>query len=97
MSLTWLWLAPLLAAPLVWAAPSARAARLLACAVAAFVLVFSAALVFPFMSQEGVLRLAELGEPGVYGIRYHVAVDGVSRRSWIDGFGFRSPSLIMLR
>ena len=56
MSVTWLWLGPLLAAPLVWAAPSAKAARALAVATAAFVLVCSLSLVFPFMSGEGVLR-----------------------------------------
>lgn len=87
MSVTWLWLAPLLAAPLVWAAPSAKAARALAVATAAFVLVYSLSLVFPFMSGEGVLRLAEVGDPGAYGIRYHVAVDGISLAlCWLTAF-----------
>lgn len=87
MSLTWLWLGPLLAAPLVWSAPSARAARLLACATAGVVLAYALALGFPFASEDGVLRLAELGAPGAYGIRYHVAVDGVSLAlCWLTAF-----------
>lgn len=87
MSLTWLWLAPLLAAPLVWAAPSRGAARLLAVGVAGAVLAYALALAIPFAAEDGVLRLAEAGASGAWGIRYHVAVDGVSLAlCWLTAF-----------
>ncbi|MDE2293753.1 MAG: NADH-quinone oxidoreductase subunit M, partial [Elusimicrobia bacterium] len=87
MELTALWLLPALAAPLVWAAPSPKAARNLATFAAAAVLVYALWLIVPFSAQEGVLRLQELGAAGSYGIRYHVGVDGISLAlCWLTAF-----------
>lgn len=87
MLLSGLWAVPMLAAPLVWAAPSRRAARLLALAASAAVLVYSIWLWVPFSSEEGIMRLQELGAAGAYGIRYHLAVDGVSLSlCWLTAF-----------
>ncbi|MBI3297403.1 MAG: NADH-quinone oxidoreductase subunit M [Elusimicrobia bacterium] len=82
-----LWIIPAGAAALTLAAPSARAARALALLTAAAVLAYSLTLIVPFRAQDGVLRLVELGAPGAYGIRYSVAVDGVSLAlCWLTAF-----------
>ncbi|MBI4346597.1 MAG: NADH-quinone oxidoreductase subunit M [Elusimicrobia bacterium] len=77
-ALTGLWVAPAVAAALVWAAPSRRAARWLALASAAAVFVYSIGLLVPFAADSGALRLEQLGESSLYGIRYRVGVDGLS-------------------
>jgi len=76
--LTWLWLAPALAAPVVWALPSRRLSRWGALAASAGVLAYSLWLLSPYAAGEGLFRLEELGAAGRFGIRYHLAVDGIA-------------------
>ena len=76
--LTVLWLAPAAAAALVLAMPGRRSARWTALLSSGIVLAYALWLIVPFSAETGSLRLLAAGPTGPLGIRYSLAVDGLS-------------------
>ncbi|OGR60212.1 MAG: hypothetical protein A2X36_03555 [Elusimicrobia bacterium GWA2_69_24] len=63
---------------LVWGMPSRGSARVLALALSGVILAYAAWLIVPYSAQPGILRLEEIGTAGAFGIRYHLAMDGIA-------------------